>query len=335
LAAATASASRNRDNPPMPHIFVSRELPGPAFQRLVENHDTTIWPERMPPPYDELRRQAATADGLLTMLTERVDAELIEASPNLKVISNYAVGFDNVDVAAAAARGIPIGHTPDVLTDATADLTWALLLTAARRIPEAQTWARSGEWETWGPDDFLGADVHGATLGVIGFGRIGRAVARRAEGFGMAVLSVGRPDHRDAAAELDNLLEQSDFVTLHSPLTAQTRHLIDAAALTKMKSTAILINTARGPIVDQLALADALATGQIAGAALDVTDPEPLPSDNALWHAPNLVIVPHIGSATVTARAKMTEIAVENLLAGLAGEPLPHQVPVPSPAQAD
>jgi len=220
-----------------------------------------------------------------------------------------------------------------VLTEATADLTWALMMTAARQIPEAQAWARAGKWEDWGADLFLGADVHGATLGVIGFGRIGQAVARRAEGFEMTVLWVGRPDRSKEAAEaLDRLLRESDFVTLHTPLTPQTRHLINASALTKMKPTAILINTARGAIVDQLALADALATGQIAGAALDVTDPEPLPPDNALWHAPHLVIAPHIGSATISARSKMPELATDNLLAGLAGKPLPHQVPVPQAA---
>lgn len=315
----------------MARVFVTRQLPGAALARLTEaeTHDTTIWPERMAPSYEELCRQAETADGLLTMVSDRVDAALIEASSNLKVISNYGVGYDNVDIAAAAARGISVGNTPDVLTEATADLTWALLMTAARRIPEAQDWARAGNWQMWGPDLFLGADVQGATLGVIGFGRIGQAVARRAEGFGMTVLWVGRPDGDGTDEALDRLLRESDFVSLHCPLTPETRHLINASALTRMKPTAILINTARGPIVDQLALVDALATGQIGGAALDVTDPEPLPPDNALWHAPHLVIAPHIGSATTTARSKMTEIAVDNLLAGLAGTPLPHQVPVP------
>ncbi len=315
----------------MARVFVTRQLPGEALERLTETHDTTVWPESLPLSYKELRRQAQTADGLLTLVADRVDGPLIQASPNLKVISNYGVGFDNIDVAAAAARGIPVGNTPDVLTEATADLTWALLMTAARQIPEAQDWARAGNWEAWGLDLFLGADVHGATLGVIGFGRIGQAVARRAEGFEMTVLSVGRPDRKGAADALDKLLSESDFVSLHCPLKPETRHLIGAEALTRMKSTAILINTARGPIVDQLALADALATGQIAGAALDVTDPEPLPPDNALWQAPHLLIVPHIGSATLSARSKMAEIATENLLAGLAGEPLPHQVPVPDP----
>jgi len=317
------------DNAAMARVFVTHQLPGDALQRLAETHKTTIWPDSLPLSYAELRRQAATVDGLLTMVSDRIDKPLIEASWNLRVISNYGVGYDNIDVAAAAARGIPVGNTPDVLTEATADHTWALLMTAARRIPEAQEWARAGNWEDWGPELFLGADVHGATLGVIGFGRIGKAVARRAEGFGMTVLWVGRPNRRGSAKAFDRLLRESDFITLHTPLTRETRHLIDASALTKMKPTAILINTARGGIVDQLALADALATGQIGGAALDVTDPEPLPPDNALWQAPNLVLSPHIGSATTSARAKMTELATDNLLAGLAGKPLPHQVPVP------
>ena len=196
-------------------------------------------------------------------------------------------------------------------------------------------WARAGDWQTWGPGGWLGADVHGATLGLIGRGRIGKAVARRAEGFGMRVLTVGRPDGKRAEEALGELLHESDFISLHCPLTPDTRNLISGPALTRMKPTAILINTARGACVDQLALADALATGQIGGAALDVTDPEPLPPDHALWQAPNLVIAPHIGSATTTARAKMTEMAVDNLLAGLAGEPLPHEVHPPSPEPAD
>ena len=315
----------------MARVFVTRALDGFALERLTGIHDTTIWSDAQPPSYEALRREAETADGLMTAVGDRIDAELITAAPNLKAISNLAVGFDNIDLAAAAARKIPVGHTPGVLTEATADLTWALLMSAARRVPESYEWARAGKWLSWEPGGFLGADIHGATLGVIGLGSIGKAVARRAEGFDMTVLSVGRPDSDGAPEALDRLLRESDFVSLHCPLTPQTHHLINAAALTKMKPTAILINTARGPIVDQLALADALATGQIAGAALDVTDPEPLPADNALWHAPNLVITPHIGSATTFARTNMVKIAIDNLLAGLAGEPLRHQVPAFTP----
>jgi glyoxylate reductase len=302
--------------------FVTRELPGPALGRLAEAHEVDVWPERLPPSYEELRRRTAEAEGLLSMLTDRVDAELIESSPRLRAIANYAVGYDNVDVDAAAARGIPVGNTPDVLTDATADLAFALLLSTARKLPQAAASVRAGEWDTWEPAVHLGYDVHGATLGIVGRGRIGEAVARRAAGFEMDVLV----HSRTSGTSLEELLERSDFVSLHCPLTPQTRHLIDADALSRMKATAILVNTARGPIVDQSALATALREGTIAGAALDVTDPEPLPADDPLLGAPNLIVVPHVGSATHTARERMAELAVDNLLAALDGRPMPHAV---------
>jgi glyoxylate reductase len=304
------------------HCFVTRELPGPALERLAEAHEVDVWPERMPPGYDELRRRTADAEGLLSMLTDRVDAELIDGSPRLKAIANYAVGYDNVDVEAATSRGIPVGNTPDVLTDATADLAFALLLSAARKLAQAAASIPAGEWVTWEPDSHLGYDVHGASLGIVGAGRIGEAVARRAAGFDMQVLV----HSRSSGVSLDELLERSDFVSLHCPLTPQTRHLIDATTLAKMKPTAILVNTARGPIVDQGALATALHEGTIAGAALDVTDPEPLPADDELLGAPNLIVVPHIGSATHSAREAMADLAVDNLLAALAGRPMPHAV---------
>jgi glyoxylate reductase len=302
--------------------FVTRDLPGAALDRLRERHEVDIWPERLPPPYDELRRRTADAEGLLSLLTDRVDAELIEGSPKLRAIANYAVGYDNIDLEAATARGIQVGNTPDVLTDATADLTFALLLAAARRLPEATASARDGDWVTWEPDRHLGYDVHGATLGIIGLGRIGRAVARRAEGFEMTVLHTGA----EGGTLLDELLERSDFVSIHCPLTTETHHLIDAAALQRMRPTAILINTARGPIVDQAALVTALREGRIAGAALDVTDPEPLPADDPLLTAPHVIVAPHIGSATHSARERMAQLAVENLLAALDGQPMPHAV---------
>jgi glyoxylate reductase len=302
--------------------FVTRELPGPALGRLAEAHEVDVWPERLPPDYDELRRRTAEADGLLSMLTDRVDAELIEGSPRLRAIANYAVGYDNVDVEASAARGIPVGNTPDVLTDATADLAFALLLAAARKLPQCAAAVRAGEWDTWEPAAHLGYDVHGATLGIVGRGRIGEAVARRAAGFEMEVLV---NSHR-GGTPLEELLERSDFVSLHCPLTPETRHLIDADALARMRPTAILVNTARGPIVDQAALATALREGTIAGAALDVTDPEPLPADDRLLGAPNLIVVPHVGSATHSAREKMAALAVDNLLAALDGQPMPHAV---------
>jgi glyoxylate reductase len=302
--------------------FVTRELPGPALGRLRDRHQVDVWPERLPPPYDELRRRTADAEGLLSLLTDRVDAELIQGSPKLRAIANYAVGFDNVDLEAAAARGIAVGNTPDVLTDATADLAFALLLAAARRLPEATASVMEGDWLTWEPGRHLGYDVHGATLGIIGLGRIGRAVARRAEGFDMTVLHTGA----DGGISLEELLERSDFVSIHCPLTAETHHLIDAAALQRMRPTAILINTARGPIVDQAALVDALHEGTIAGAALDVTDPEPVPAGDPLLAAPNVIVAPHIGSATHSARERMAERAVENLLAALDDQPMPYAV---------
>jgi glyoxylate reductase len=304
-------------------VFVTRRLPGPALDRLRAEHETEVWPERMPPSPGQLRERTADAEGLLSLLTDAVDADLIARAPRLRAISNFAVGTDNVDLAAATARGIPVGNTPDVLTDATADLAFALLLAAARRLAESARAVADGDWLTWEPARHLGRSVHGATLGIIGLGRIGRAVAQRARGFEMEVLNTATA--RTPGLPLDELLERSDFVSLHCPLTPATRHLIDAAALARMRPTAILINTARGPIVDQVALVRALQEGTIAGAAIDVTDPEPIATDDPLLDAPNLLITPHIGSATIVARERMTELAVENLLAGLEGRPMPHQ----------
>jgi len=304
----------------MAHVLVTRRLPGPAVDRLTAaGHTVDVWEDDVPPTPAVLRERAAGADGLLCLLTDRVDRALLDAAPRLRAVATFAVGVDNIDLAATAARGIPVGNTPDVLTDATADLTWALLLAAARRIVPAAGAAVDGSWRTWDPTGFLGADVHGATLGLIGHGRIGQAVARRARGFDMTVLHTRQ-------TPLDELLAASDFVSLHVPLTPQTRHLVDADALRAMKPSAILVNTARGPIVDQAALRVALTEGWIAGAALDVTDPEPLPVDDPLLAAPNLLVVPHIGSATRTARERMAAMAVDNLLAGLAGEPMPFPV---------
>ena len=305
----------------MAHCFVTRRLPGAALERLAAVHDVDTWPDRLPPSYDELRRRAAGADGLLTLLTDRADADLIANCPRLRAISNYAVGYDNIDLGAATSRGIPVGNTPDVLTEATADLAFALLLAAARRLPEAVDSVKAGDWLTWEPARYLGDEVHGATLGIVGFGRIGRAVAKRAQGFDMTVLHTST--HTDDA--LEPLLRRSDFVSLHCPLTPATHHLIDSSALARMRPTAILINTARGPIVDQRALRQALIDGTIGGAALDVTDPEPLAADDPLLGAPNLIVAPHIGSATRVARERMADLAVENLLAGLDGRPMPHQ----------
>jgi glyoxylate reductase len=299
--------------------FVTRELPGPALDRLRDKHEVDLWPEQLPPSREELLERTAPVEGLLSMLTDRIDADLLMACPHLRAIANYAVGYDNIDLTAAKLRQVQVGNTPDVLTDATADLAFALLLAAARQIPQAAAAARGGEWQTWEPERWLGQDVYEATLGIIGMGRIGKAVAKRASGFAMTVLDTGK-------TPLEELLERSDFVSLHCPLTPETRHLIDGAALGRMKPTAILINTARGPIVDQGALYRALTQGEIAGAALDVTDPEPAHAEDPLLQLPNLIVVPHIGSATHTARERMADMAVDNLLAGLRGEPMPHAV---------
>jgi glyoxylate reductase len=314
----------------MARCFVTRSLPGPALDRLRSRHEIEVWPDRLPPPYEELAARAAGAEGLLTLLTDRVDSALIEKCPHLRVISNYAVGHDNVDLDAAAARGIAVGNTPDVLTEATADLTFALLLAAARKLPEAIDSVREGDWLTWEPGRYLGQAVAGATLGIVGLGRIGQAVARRALGFEMSVVYTGGGPGSDMVSRvpLDRLLQESDFVSLHCPLTRATYRLIDADALALMRPNAILINTARGPLIDPDALRQALLSGQIAGAALDVTDPEPLPVDDPLLSTPGLIVAPHIGSATRVAREQMAELAVENLLAGLDGQPLPHQVRV-------
>ncbi|WP_028058804.1 2-hydroxyacid dehydrogenase [Candidatus Solirubrobacter pratensis] len=304
----------------MGRIFITRELPFDAVDRLRAEHAVDVWERPDPPPPEALRERAAGADALLTMLTERVDEALLDAAPRLRAIANMAVGTDNIDLEAAAARGIAVGNTPGVLTDTTADLAFALLLGVARRLPEGAAEVRDGRWGPWQPAHGLGADVAGATLGIVGRGRIGDAMARRGEGFGMEVVH----SSRSSGIPLEELLERADFVSLHTPLTPATRHLIDAAALERMKPTAFLINTARGGVVDQAALREALIGGAIAGAGLDVTDPEPLPPDDPLLDAPNLLVVPHVGSATVRTRARMAAMAAENLLAALAGRPMPY-----------
>jgi len=303
-------------------VFVTRDLPGGALDRLRAEHDVDVWPERLPPPREELVRRAPELDGLLSLLTDPVDADLIAAAARLRAISNYAVGVDNVDVDAASARGIPVGNTPDVLTDSTADLAVALMLGIGRRLVDGDAYVRRGEWSTWQPDLLLGRDLHGSTVGIVGFGRIGQAVARRLAGFGCELLHTSR----SGGVALEELLERSDFVSIHTPLTPDTRGLVDAAALERMKPTAYLVNTARGPVVDSAALVDALEAGAIAGAALDVTDPEPLLADHPLLDVPNLLVLPHLGSATHATRERMADMAVDNLLAGLRGEAMPHQV---------
>lgn len=290
----------------MARVLVTRTLPFPALDRLEGAHTLTDDP--------------AQAEGLLCLLTDRIDAAFLDRAPNLRVISNYAVGADNIDVTEARRRGIQVGVTPGVLSDATADLTLALILAAARRLPEAQEDVHKGRWTTWEPAGWLGLELNGITLAIVGYGRIGKAVAKRAKAFGMEVLPVTRD------TPVHEALARSDVVSLHTPLTPQTHHLIDTAALEAMKPQAILVNTARGGLVDTQALIEALSKGTIGAAALDVTDPEPLPPNHPLLQAPNVLVVPHIGSATHRARERMAESAVENLLAGLEGRPLPHPV---------
>lgn len=318
-----------------PRVFVAREIPDAGLDLVRAACDADIWDGELPPSRDELLRRVAGCDGLLTLLTDRVDDALLDAAgPGLRVVSNYAVGFDNVDVDACTRRGIVVGNTPGALTETTADLAWALLMTAGRRVAEGDRYVRAGRWKTWGPRLLLGSDIHGATLGIVGFGRIGQAVARRARGFDMDVLYWSR--HRVAPtlegelgvrwAELDELLAASDFVSLHVSLNDETRHLISRDALGQMRSSAVLVNTARGPVVDQAALADALRNGIIAAAALDVTDPEPIAPDDPLLSLENCLVVPHIASASHAARDRMAEMAAANLLAGVRGQPLPTPV---------
>ncbi len=319
-------------------VLVTREIPEAGLRLLRDAAFVDVWDGVLPPPRDELLRRVAGVDGLLALLTDRVDDELLDAAgPQLKVVSNFAVGYDNIDVAACARRGIPVGNTPGVLTEATADLAFTLLLAVARRIPEADSFVRDDRWLTWGPLLLLGRDVSGATLGIVGFGRIGREVARRAGGFGMRVLYHDRERARgEVEAELratyvdmETLLAESDFVSVHVSLSAETRHLIDAAALAQMKPGSVLINTSRGPVVDQDALTEALRSGHLWGAGLDVTDPEPMRGDHPLALMPNCLVVPHVASATERTRDQMAEKAARNVLAGLRGEPLPDPVPVP------
>jgi lactate dehydrogenase-like 2-hydroxyacid dehydrogenase len=314
-----------------PTVFVTRHIPEAGLRIVRDACAMDLWEGDMPPPRKILLEKVVGCDGLLCLLTEKIDAEIMDAGKSLRVISQMAVGVDNIDLTAAAARGIPVGHTPGVLTDATADLTFALLMTAARRIPEGIEYIRAEKWKTWDPLALLGARVWGSTLGIIGLGRIGTAVARRARGFDMKILYTDRSRKPKLEAELDaiyvsleELLSRADFVSLHCPLTPETTHLIDAEALQQMKPTAILINAARGPVVHTDALLQALKEGWIERAALDVTDPEPLPADHPLVDQPNCIVVPHVGSATVAARERMAIIAAENLLAGLRGGKLPH-----------
>jgi lactate dehydrogenase-like 2-hydroxyacid dehydrogenase len=318
-----------------PKVFVSRVIPEEGLARVRDATDATIWEDDLPPPRDQLLAAVEGCDGILTLLTDRVDDELLDrAGTQLKVVSNFAVGFDNVDVAACTRRGIPVGNTPGVLTETTADLAWALLMAAARRLVEGDRYVRDGKWKTWGPMLLMGPDVFGATIGIVGFGRIGQAVARRAKGFGMRIVyhdlqrvpKAVEAEFDATFMTLEGLLHESDFVSLHTVLSPETKGLINAERLGWMKRTAVLVNTSRGPVVDSMALVDALEKGTIAAAALDVTDPEPLPVDHPLVALENCLVVPHIASASRATRGKMASMAAQNLLAGLRGERLPTPV---------
>ena len=317
------------------NVLVTRAIPEKGLDLLRRECLLDIWPEALPPSRDELLCMVEGIDGLLCLLSDTIDEEVMQAAgEQLKVISNYAVGTDNIDLQAAIARNIKVGNTPGVLTEATADLAFALLMAAARRVVEGSQYVQAGKWKTWGPKLLLGADVYGATLGIIGFGRIGQALACRAKGFNMKTLFYSRSEVpletqnalNATPCDLETLLRISDFISIHVPLTEETHHLIDEDAIAMMKPTAVLVNTARGGVVDTPALYDALKTGKIACAALDVTDPEPLPANHPLMQLENCIITPHIGSASRATRNQMSLIAAQNLLAGLHDEELPFPV---------
>lgn len=310
-----------------PKVFVTRQIPDAGLTRLREAAEADVWEEQLPPPRAVLMERIAGCEGLLCLLTDTVDAEVMNAGARLKVISNYAVGYDNIDVAAAKARGIAVGNTPGVLTETTADLAWALLMALARRVVEAEEYVRAGHWRTWEPQLLLGHDVQGATLGIIGLGRIGQALARRARGFGMRALYTELRRKEDAEAELgvgfaelDDLLRQSDFVSIHCNLTPETHHLIGARELLLMGPQSFLINTARGPVVDEAALVRALRSGVIFGAGLDVTDQEPIQPDNPLPDMPNVVVTPHMAGRAIESEFNAAENTVANVARLARGE---------------
>ncbi|MEE4193084.1 MAG: D-glycerate dehydrogenase [Halieaceae bacterium] len=313
-------------------VFASSELPGDALARLARHCELDTWESVSPVPADILRERLQGCDGLLCLLTNRIDKALLDACPALRMVSSMSVGVDHVDVAALTSRGIPLGNTPGVLVDTTADLTFALLLAAARRIPEADEFVRAGRWDPaspWHPEMFVGRDLAGATLGIIGLGAIGQAVARRAAGFGLRVIGWNR-SHRDVdgvvSVSFDKLLAASDFLSVNVALTGDTRNLLDRAAIARMKPGAVLVNTARGGIVDEQALADALREGRLFAAGVDVFSHEPVEADNPLLKLPNVVLAPHIGSASQRTRERMAALAADNLIAAIAGDPMPHCV---------
>ncbi|NLC58740.1 MAG: D-glycerate dehydrogenase [Armatimonadetes bacterium] len=314
-------------------VWVTRRIPEAGIEMLREAAEVEVWEDELPPPRDLILDKIGELDGILALLTDRMDAAVMDRAKKLKVIANYAVGFDNVDVPAATERGILVTNTPGVLTETTADLAFTLLMATARHIVPSDRYTREGRWKTWGPMLFLGQDIHHAALGLIGLGRIGAEVAKRARGFDMRVRYFDPIRNEEAErrlgieyADLDTILKESDFVSLHTPLTPETRHLIGARELALMKPTAILINTSRGPVVDQKALYEALKNRTLYAAGLDVFDVEPVPKDEPLLSLDNVVAVPHIASASFATRTRMATLAAENLLAGLRGTQPPTPV---------
>jgi glyoxylate reductase len=313
-----------------PKIFVARRIPDAGMDLLFQGCEVDLWDQELPPNREEFLNHIKGVDGILSFLSDQIDTEVFQkAGGNLRVVSNYGVGFNNIDVATATKFGIPVGNTPGVLTEATADLAFALMMSAGRRVVEAERYVREGKWKTWGASTMLGVDFAGATLGIIGYGRIGKAMARRALGFGMRIIfySPSAKSTTDAIkVDLDTLYRESDFISLHAPLTPVTKGMVDAEAFNKMQPHTVLVNTARGQLVDQKALYHALKEHKIFAAAIDVTDPEPIPLDDPLLQMDNLIVTPHIGSASKTTRENMAVIAAQNLLAGLNRDRLPHCV---------
>jgi len=319
---------------PKPKVYVTRLLPERGLSKIRQHFDTRVWEDYGPPPKRVILEEARDADALVPLLSDRIDVEVFDAAPKLKIVAQMAVGFDNIDIKEATRRGVCVTNTPEVLTETTADFAWALLMAVARRVVEADNYIRSGQWKVgWHPSMLLGQDVHNTTLGIVGAGRIGAAVARRAKGFNMRILycdTVPRPDlEKDLDAkhvDLDTLFRESDFVSVHVALTKETHHLVDVRKLSLMKKTAYLINNSRGPIVDEKALYNALKEGRIAGAGLDVFEQEPTPTNNPLLKLENVVVAPHISSASHETRSKMADMAADNLIAFFEGKKPPNLV---------
>ena len=317
-----------------PRVYVTRRLPQPALDIIRPIADFTLWDrEDVPPAREVLLREVTQVDGLLSLLTDRIDGEVMDAAPRLRVVSNFAVGFDNIDIPAATQRRIVVTNTPEVLTETVADFAFCLMLAAARRLVEGDRYARDGKWKTWEPLLLAGQDMYRATLGLIGLGRIGSAVARRAKGFEMRVMYYDPFRREDLEQSLQieyrpftDVLRQADFISVHVPLSEQTRHLIGRDQFSMMKPTAVFVNTSRGPVVDQQALAEALAARRIFAAGIDVFEREPVPTDDPLLAMGNAIVAPHIASASIPTRIRMATLAAENLVAVLQGKRPPNPV---------